>query len=598
MTETLSEIFYRSVDHYQKPDHLKVKKRKVWTSISSAEFRTAVEELAAGFESLGLKAAERVGILGENRPEWAFCDLATLCVRGTVVTIYPSLPPKQILYILKDSGVRIVVASNPEQAEKILSVKSEAPELQHVIVMDDTPVLGTQSLSSVREVGRRALALDKDHIRRQAATVRPDDLATLIYTSGTTGDPKGVMLTHGNLGSNVETCAKEIFAILGPADSVLSFLPLCHVFERMGGQYVMLKRGVTIAYAEAFDSVPQNLAEIKPTILISVPRLYEKVMARVRDKVAVAPPLRKKLFAFAEATGRAVFEASQRGEKPSSWLTFKHGIADRLVLSKVRAGLGGNIKIAVSGGAALPREIGMFFGAMGIPILEGYGLTETSPVIAVNTPSTNRLGSVGKPIEGVEVKIAEDGEILTRGPHVMRGYFNKPEATAEVIDRDGFFHTGDIGRLDQDGYLYITDRKKDLIVTSAGKNIAPQAIENILKTHPLIGEIVMVGNARNYPTALVVPNFDNLARVAGENRVGRASREELVANPRVIELVEHAIASMSKDLAQYEKIKKITLLPKEFSIDAGELTPTLKVKRRVVEAKYKDLIDRMYAPVA
>ena len=598
MTETLSEIFYHSVDHFQKPDHLKVKKRKVWTLISSAEFRTAVEELAAGFESLGLKAAERVGILGENRPEWAFCDLATLCVRGTVVTIYPSLPPKQILYILKDSGARIVVASNREQAEKVLSVQSEAPELQHVIVMDDTPVLGTQSLSSVREVGRRALALDRDHIRRQAATVRPDDLATLIYTSGTTGDPKGVMLTHANLGSNVETCAKEIFSILGPADCVLSFLPLCHVFERMGGQFVMLKRGVTIAYAEAFDSVPQNLAEIRPTILISVPRLYEKVMARVRDKVAVAPPLRKKLFAFAEAAGRAVFEAGQRGEKPSSWLAFKHGIADHLVLSKVRAGLGGNIKIAVSGGAALPREIGVFFGAMGMPILEGYGLTETSPVIAVNTPSTNRQGSVGKPIDGVEVKIAEDGEILTRGPHVMRGYFNKPEATAEVIDRDGYFHTGDIGRLDQDGYLYITDRKKDLIVTSAGKNIAPQPIENILKTHPLIAEIVMVGNARNYPTALVVPNFENLIRAAGENRPGKASREELMTNPRVIELVEHAIASLSKELAPYEKIKKITLLPKEFSIDAGELTPTLKVKRRVVEAKYKDLIDRMYAPVA
>ncbi|MBK5256202.1 MAG: long-chain fatty acid--CoA ligase [Vicinamibacteria bacterium] len=595
MTETLSEIFYRSVDQYQKPDHLKVKRGKIWTPISSAEFRTAVEEVAAGFESLGLKPAERVAILGENRPEWAYADLAALCIRGTVVTIYPSLPPNQILYILKDSGARIVVASNPAQAEKVLSVKSDAPDLQHVIVMDDTAVFGTQSLAAVREVGRRALALDKDLIRRRAATVRPDDLATLIYTSGTTGDPKGVMLTHANLGSNIATCAQAIFAILGPADSVLSFLPLCHVFERMGGQFVMLKRGVTIAYAEAFDKVPQNLAEIKPTILISVPRLYEKVMAKVRDKVATAPPLRKRLFAFAEATGRAVFEAGQRGEKPSPWLAFKYGLADRLVLAKVRAGLGGKIKIAVSGGAALPKEIGLFFGAMGLPVLEGYGLTETSPVIAVNTPWDNRQGSVGKVIGGVEVTIATDGEILTRGPHVMRGYFNKPEATAEVIDKEGYFHTGDIGRLDADGYLYITDRKKDLIVTSAGKNLAPQPIENILKTHPLIAEIVMVGNARNYPTALVVPNFENLSRLAGENGVAKASREELVTNPRVIELVEHAIASMSKDLAQYEKIKKITLLPIEFSIDAGELTPTLKVKRRVVEAKYKDLIDRMYA---
>ena len=595
MTETLSEIFYNSVDQYQKADHLKVKKNGVWTNISSAEFKTAVEEVAAGFESLGLKTAERVALLGENRPEWMYSDLAALCSRATVVTIYPSLPPNQILYILKDSGARIVVASNQIQAEKVLSVKAEAPDLQHVIVMDDSAVMGTQTLSSIRDVGRRALAIDKDVIRRRAATVRPDDLATLIYTSGTTGDPKGVMLTHSNIGSNVATCAKEIFSILGPTDSILSFLPLCHVFERMGGQFVMLKRGVTIAYAEAIEKVQQNLLEIKPTILISVPRIYEKVMSRVREKVAAAPPLKQKIFAFAEATGRAVFEARQAGEAVSPWLSFKYAIADRLALATVRAGLGGEIRIAVSGGAALPKEIGMFFGSMGLTILEGYGLTETSPVISVNTPWNNRTGSVGKPIAGIEVRIAGDGEIITRGPNVMRGYFNKPESTAEVIDKEGFFHTGDIGRIDEDGYLYITDRKKDLIVTSAGKNIAPQPIENVLKAHPLIAELVMVGNARHYPTALVVPNFETLARAAVQAGVEPGSREALVGNPRVIELVEHAIASLSNDFAQYEKIKKITLLPHEFTIDAGELTPTLKVKRRVVEAKYKDLIDRMYA---
>lgn len=594
MTQTLAELFYNSVDHYQKPDHLKVKTGKVWIGISSAAVRSAVEEVAAGLESLGLGPADRVGILGENRPEWLYSDLATLCSRGIVVTIYPSLPPNQILYILRDSGARIVVASNQVQAEKVLSVKAEAPELRHVIVMDDAPVMGAQTLSSVREVGRRALALDKDLIRRRAATVRPDDLATLIYTSGTTGDPKGVMLTHANIGSNVEACAREIFSILGPTDSILSFLPLCHVFERMGGQFVMLKRGCTIAYAESFETVPQNLLEVKPTILVSVPRLYEKVMARVRDKVAVAPNFRKRLFAFAEATGRAVFQASQRGESPSPWLALKHSVAERLVLRNVRAGLGGCVRIAVSGGAALPKEIGNFFGAMGLPILEGYGLTETSPVVSVNTPRAHRQGSVGKVIDGVEVKIAEDGEICVRGPNIMRGYFNKPKATAEVLDPDGFFHTGDIGRMDQDGYLYITDRKKDLIVTSAGKNIAPQPIENILKTHPLISELVVVGNDRKYPSALVVPNFEQLGRLAAEQGVSNTSREALVADPRVIELVEQAIASMSTEFAQYEKIKKITLIPHEFSIEAGELTPTLKVKRRVVEARHKELIDRMY----
>ena len=594
MTETLAEIFYNSVDQYQKADHLKVKKGGAWTPISSDEFRTAVEETAAGFESLGLKSTDRLGILGENRPEWAYTDLATLCSRATVVTIYPSLPANQILYILKDSGVRIVVASNQAQAEKVLAVKAEAPELQHVVVMDDAAVFGTQTLSSVREVGRRALALDKDLIRQRAATVRPDDLATLIYTSGTTGDPKGVMLTHANIGSNVATCAREIFSLLGPDDAVLSFLPLCHVFERMGGQFVMLKRGVTIAYAESIESVAQNLLEIQPTILVSVPRIYEKVMGKVRDKVAAAAPARQKLFAFAERTGRAVFDARQAGESVSPWLALKYKIADALVLRTVRGGLGGRIRIAVSGGAALPKEIGLFFGSMGLSILEGYGLTETSPVISVNTPKNNRTGSVGKPIDGVEVRIAGDGEILTRGPHVMQGYFNKPEATAEVIDHQGYFHTGDIGRIDEDGYLYITDRKKDLIVTSAGKNIAPQPIENLMKAHPLIQELVMVGNARNYPTALVVPKFDNLTRLAEQEGITNTTRAELIANPRVIELMEQAIASMSGELAQYEKIKRITLIPHEFSIDAGELTPTLKVKRRVVEARYKDLIDRMY----
>ena len=318
-------------------------------------------------------------------------------------------------------------------------------------------------------------------------------------------------------------------------------------------------------------------------------------MGRVQDKVAAAPPLRQKLFAFAEATGRAAYEAKQRGESLSPWLALKLAVAERLVLHTVRAGLGGCIKIAVSGGAALPKEIGMFFGAMGMPILEGYGLTETSPVISVNTPRNNRVGSVGKPIAGVEVRIAVDGEICVRGPNVMRGYYNKPEATAEVIDHEGFFHTGDIGRLDEDGYLYITDRKKDLIVTSAGKNIAPQPIEGLLKTHPLIAELVMVGNGHNFPAALVVPNFEALGRAAAQAGIPNESRDELIADSRVIELVEQAIASMSGDFAQYEKIKKITLLPKDFTIDAGELTPTLKVKRRVVEAKYKDLIDRMYA---
>ncbi|MEO8361792.1 MAG: long-chain fatty acid--CoA ligase [Vicinamibacteria bacterium] len=595
MTETLAQLFYNSVDQFQKPDHLKVKKDGVWTPISSAQFRTAVEEIAAGLGALGLKASDRMALIGENRPEWAYCDLAGLCGGATVVTIYPNLPANQALYILKDSGSRLAVASNTVQAEKILSVKAQAPELQHVIVMDDSPVAGTQTLSSIREMGRKVLAGDKDLIRRRAAAVKPEDLATLIYTSGTTGDPKGVMLTHSNIGSNVETCAKEIFSLLGPSDSVLSFLPLCHVFERMGGEFVMLKRGVTVAYAESFDKVPANLMEIRPTILISVPRLYEKIMMRVREKVAASSPFRQKIFAAAESAGREVYERSERGQAIPFGLGIKHAILDRLVLSEVRGRLGGAVKLAVSGGAALPKEIGMFFGSMGLPILEGYGLTETSPVISVNTPSVHRIGSVGKPIAGVEVKIAEDGEICTRGPHVMKGYFNNPEATAEVIDKDGFFHTGDIGMIDADGFLYITDRKKDLIVTSGGKNIAPQPIENLLKVIPLIAEIVIVGNGHNFPTALIVPNFEHLTPAAAAAGIKDTSREALVANPKIVEMIQKAIDAASLDLAQYERVKKIALLATDFSIEAGELTPTLKVKRRVVEKKHKAVIDLMYA---
>ena len=593
MTETLARIFYDSVDHYDKPDHLKVKRDGIWKGISSAEFRAAVEEVAAGFGALGLGPHDRIALIGENRPEWAYCDLAGLCMRATVVTIYPSLPANQALYILKDSGARIVVASNRAQVEKILGVKGEAPTLEHVIVMDDEPKIpGTITLASVREQGRKALATDKDLVRKSAATVQPQDLATLIYTSGTTGDPKGVMLTHANIASNANTCAREIFGLLGPEDSILSFLPLCHVFERTGGEFVMLKRGVTIAYAEHMDKVPQNILEIRPTILIAVPRLYEKIMTRVREKVAAAAPFRQKLFAAAEATGREVYVRKEKGESIPFGLSLKHAVLDRIVLSEVRARLGGRVKLSVSGGAALPKEIAIFFGSMGLPILEGYGLTETSPVITVNTPTAHRTGSVGKPIENVEVKIAEDGEVLTRGPHVMKGYFNKPEATAEAIDKDGYFHTGDIGRIDADGYLYITDRKKDLIVTSGGKNIAPQPIENTLKTHPLIGEVVMVGNARNFPTALIVPNFEALGRSTG---MEGASREALASNASAVEIIQKAIDDLSKDLAQYERIKKVTLLPREFTIEAGELTPTMKVKRRVVEAKHKELIDRMYA---
>jgi len=596
-TRTLCEIFYHSVDTYRKPDHLRVKRGESWGDVSSEEVRRAVEELSMGLRALGVEKGDRVALLSENRPEWAYVDLATLCAAAVDVPIYPNLPPAQVLYVLSDSQAKVAIASSAAQVKKVLEVRAKAPHLEHVIRFDDPPQEGTLSLDEVRARGREALAADRDAVRRRAAEVAPPDLATLIYTSGTTGDPKGVMLTHDNIVSNVHG-ALAAFGDFGPSDVALSFLPLCHIFERMGGHYLMLQQGVTIAYAESVEKVPANMGEVRPTLMLSVPRLYEKMYARVQEKVAADSALKQRIFRWALGVGRQVFHASVEHRNPGFGLRARHVLADRLVFAKIRERTGGRLRLFVSGGAPLAREIGEFFGAVGLIILEGYGLTETSPVIAVNRPDRLKPGSVGPPLSNVEVKIAEDGEILTRGPHVMQGYYHKPEATAEALDRDRWFHTGDVGIIDAEGFLVITDRKKDIIVTSGGKKIAPQPIENVLKTNPLIGEIVMIGNKRNFPSALVVPNFDNLQKWARAHGVTAASAEDLVRDPRVVALYDQTIKDLTKDLAQFERIKKVALLPREFTLEAGELTPTLKVKRRVVEQKYKDVIDQLYEGAA
>jgi long-chain acyl-CoA synthetase len=591
---TLCDIFYHSVETFRKGDHLLHKKDGQWSPVSSDAFLTAVEELSMGLRTLGVEKGDRVAILSENRPEWAFADLACLCAGAVDVPIYSTLSPAQVLYILNDSGAKAVFVSTPGQLQKLLEVRDKAPTLRHVFRMDDPPQAGTLSVDEVRVRGREALATDRGAVRRRADETDPEDLATFIYTSGTTGDPKGVMLTHRNLVSNVQSSIR-LFGGLGRKDLALSFLPLCHVFERMGGHYVMLRLGVSIAYAESVEKVPANLGEVKPTIMLSVPRLYEKMYARVNEKVAADPALRQKVFRWAMRVGAEAFRHKVARSEPGVLLKLRLALADKLVFAKIKERVGGRIRIFVSGGAPLAREIAEFFGAAGLPILEGYGLTETSPVISVNLPDCMRPGTVGPPIEGVEVKIAEDGEILTRGPHVMKGYYRKPEATAEAIDKDGFFHTGDIGHLDADGFLVITDRKKDILVTSGGKNIAPQPIENRLKTDKFFTEVVMIGNKRNFPAALVVPNFEVLEAWAKGQGVAFAGREELVSRPEVVSFYTTRVGELLPELAQYEKIKKLTLLTREFTVDSGELTPTLKVKRRVIEQNYKDLIDRMYA---
>jgi long-chain acyl-CoA synthetase len=593
---TLSDLFYGSVDKHRKPDHLKHKVNGQWRDISSEEFRRAVEETSLGLRELGIEKGDRVALLSENRPEWAIADLATLAAAAVVVPIYATLTGAQALYILNDSEARVCLASTAAQLQKLSEIRGQARHLRHVVRMDAAaqPAADTLSLDELRARGRVVLARDAEAVRRRAAEARPDDLATLVYTSGTTGDPKGVMLTHRNIVSNVEG-AKQVFMEFGPADVALSFLPLSHIFERMAGYYMMLNAGATIAYAEGVEQVPANMAEVRPTVMCSVPRLYEKMYARINEKVASDPPARQKIFRWAMGVGAQTFGLAVAKRRPGALLKLKQAVAERLVFGKVKERVGGRLRVFVSGGAPLAREIAEFFGAAGLSILEGYGLTETSPVITCNRPEDFKPGTVGKPIPGVEVKIAADGEILTRGPHVMRGYFKKPEATAEVIDADGWFHTGDVGTFDAEGFLVITDRKKDIIVTSGGKNIAPQPIENLLKTNRYVAEIVMIGNKRHFPAALVVPHFENLEKWAREQAIPFSSREELVGRPRVVELYESLVQEETRHLASFEKIKKVALLPREFTLEAGELTPTLKVKRRVVEQKYKDVIDRLYA---
>jgi long-chain acyl-CoA synthetase len=593
-TRTLPDLFYGSVDGFRKAEHLRFKKDGAWRAVSSEELRAAVEEIACGLASLGVSRADHVAILSENRPEWAFADFASLVAGAADVPIYPSLTAPQVRYILSDSRAKAVFVSTPAQAAKLAEARAALPGLEHVIAFDPLP--GTPSLAELRARGRETLARDPQAARRLAALAQPDDVATLIYTSGTTGDPKGVMLTHANLVTNVLGAAR-VFPQVRPEWTALSFLPLSHSFERTAGHNFMIHAGVTIAYAESVEKVPENILEVRPHIMCSVPRLYEKMYARVHEKVAKDPPLRQAIFRWATGVGRQAFAARVERRPASAWLRLRRALADRLVFWKIQERMGGRLQLFISGGAPLAKEIAEFFGAAGVLICEGYGLTETSPVITCNRPERMKPGTVGLPLEGIEVKIAPDGEVLSRGPHIMKGYFGKPEATREAIDEDGFFHTGDLGRIDDDGFLVITDRKKDIIVTSGGKNIAPQPIENKLKTNRFFSEVVMVGNRRNFPAALVVPNYEALAAWAGARGIS-GTREELVRREEVVAWYQELVASMTGDLAQFEKIKKIALLPRELTQEAGEITPTLKVKRRVVEERYKALIDDLYRGAA
>ena len=591
---TLNALFFDAIDKFDKPDALMVKIGGAYRPISHKALGERVRRAAIGMRALGVKRGDRVAILGENRPEWAIADFACLTAGVTDVPVYPTLPAEQITYILRDSGAVAIFVSNADQAAKIAKIRGELPVLKHVIGFDQSRLEGSDMTMAELEA-RGAAAETPDAIaswRREALEVGPDDLATIIYTSGTTGDPKGVMLTHDNIYSNVSS-SRTVIPFTG-TDVALSFLPLSHIFERMAGHYLMFSTGTTIAYAESVDTVPINMQEVRPTLVASVPRLYEKMYARVLENALAGSGLKKQIFFWARKVADRWADEKLAGREPKGLLALQYTIAQKLVFSKLKARTGGRLRYFVSGGAPLAPEINKFFYAAGLVILEGYGLTETSPVIGVNTPEHFRIGTIGRMIPGVEVKIADDGEILTRGPHVMKGYYNKPDATREVIDADGWFHTGDIGTLD-DGYLKITDRKKDIIVTANGKNIAPQPIENQVKTNKYVSQAVMIGDTRKYPVMLVVPNFEQLEKWAKQRELIWTSRGQLLSMPTVRAKMEKEVLDQLSGLASFETPKKIALIEEDFSIERGELTPTLKVKRRVVDKHYRNVIDALYA---
>jgi long-chain acyl-CoA synthetase len=590
---TLNELFLGAMDRMAaRPAVLRRKHMGRWEDMSGSAVLERVHDVSLGLRDLGVGPGDRVAILSENRPEWAIADYACLALRAVDVPVYSTLPPKQIDYILRDSGAVAIFVSTKHQLAKILELRRQLPALKHVIVFDDLAATeGTLPFVDVAIRGRQARERFPEW-QAEALAAQPGDLATIIYTSGTTGDPKGVMLTHGNITSNVVAALKLLE--LTDADECLSFLPLSHIFERMVGHYTMLHCGVTIAYATSPDTVAAEMTEVRPTFMAAVPRLYEKIYARVLDTAASGSPLKKRIFFWAKRSAETWLEYTLARRPVPGSVAMKKQMADRLVFGKLRQRTGGRVRFFCSGGAPLNPEIAKFFHAAGLPILEGYGLTETSPIISFNTFDHLKLGTVGRPIPGVEVRIADDGEILTRGPNVMVGYYNKPEATREVIDGEGWFHTGDVGILDAEGFLRITDRKKDLIVTAGGKNIAPQPIENMVKTSKFVSNCVMLGDRRKFPIMIVVPNLDRLKAWAANKGLLTPDDRSLLALPEVASKIDREVRKTLRDLAQFEIPKKLLLVPTDFSLESGELTPTLKVKRRAVERNYASQIEELY----
>jgi long-chain acyl-CoA synthetase len=591
---TLPSRFLNAVDNLPNPRAQMVRRDGRWEAISSQEFLRRVAGLSTALVELGVKPGDRIGLFSANRPEWHTADFAITGAGAVTVPVYFNESPDRMIYILKHCGAKVVFVVGAPQLQKLLAARANLPELEHIVVADGGTGIPSECLRYETLIAG-ASAADISSYRLRASQVLPGQLASLIYTSGTTGEPKGVMLTHTNFCSNVADVGQDFH--LNPAEDVaLSFLPLAHVYGRTL-DYIYIFQGAALAYVESVDAVAQAMLEVRPTITAAVPRFFEKIYARIVEQGSKNTGLKRMLFDWAMNVAQRATPWRASGSSASFLLKLQWMLADKLVYKKIRLGTGGHLRIVSSGGAPLSKSLAEFFWTVGIYIYQGYGLTETSPIVSSNYP-VNRMGSSGKPIANVQVRAAEDGEILVKGPCVMQGYFKNPEATREVLTEDGWFRTGDIGYLDEDNYLFITDRKKDLLKTAAGKFVAPQPIENALKTSPYILNAMVIGDRRKFIVALVVPNSVTVSAKAAEQGIRFSSNAELAAHAWVHSLIDAEIKRLTVHLAQYETIKRFALLPEDFTFDNGSLTFTLKLKRRVVEQQYAAVIESLYADVA
>ena len=590
--KTLADLLVNAVYNHPENNFLNFKRDGRWESIGSAEMIRRIENCALGLYSLGLRKGDRAAILAPNSPKWTIADAGCQFAGIVDVPIYTTLAQESVEYILRDSGSRVLFLEDAASYKVLKDIVHRSPSVEKVVLFHGDPSDVSSTTFELLLGSGSELKSNSRLIDELRAAISPDDVATLIYTSGTTGEPKGVVLTHNCIISNViDAGEKYDFAI---HDVPLSVLPLSHIFER-SAMYLYIYHGMAVHFAESVDKVPDNLAEVRPTIFIGVPRIFEKVYAKAKLKSAEAGGLKEKIFDWAIDVAKRYALKIEKNEPIPFGLRFARAVADKLVYAKLREFFGGRLRACITGGAALPDDIYLIFHGAGIAIMQGYGLTETSPVLTSNNPGSSRLGSVGRPIRNVQIRIADDGEIEAKSPGVMLGYYNKPEATRDAFTEDGWFRTGDIGQLDEDGFLFVTDRKKELFKTSGGKYIAPAPIEQKIRSSRFVNQVVLVGNDRKYAVALIVPNFDMLESYVKHKGLPAMTRPEYCKDPRIIDLMERQVASATKVLARFESVKKIALLENEFTVEGGELTPTMKVKRRVIDQKYKDLIDRTYS---